>query len=50
MPTLNDVIWEWDLVPYLNVGLLGVDITGDLLAEDQQGIELTLDYPLFNWV
>ena len=51
MPTLNDVIWERDLVPYLHVGLLGVDITGDLLAEDQQGIagiELTLDYPQLN--
>ena len=51
MPTLHDVIWERDLVPYLHVSLLGVDITDDLLSEDRQGIEgieLTLDYPELN--
>ena len=51
MPTLNDVIFEKNLYPYLNVTLLGVDITGDLLSEDNQGVEgveLTLDYPQLN--
>ena len=51
MPTLNDVVFQRDLVPYLHVRLLDVDITDDLLAEDKQGIEgieLTLDYPQLN--
>ena len=45
MLTLQDIIWERDLIPYLHVILLGEDITADLLSEDNQGIELTLDYP-----
>ena len=51
MPTLNDVIWEHVLIPYLNVSLLGVDITEMLLSEDNQGvqgIEISLDYPQLN--
>ena len=51
MPTLHDVIWERDLIPYLHVSLLDVDITDDLLSEERQGIEgieLTLDYPELN--
>lgn len=51
MPTLQDVIWEINLTPYLSVRLLGQDITTDLLSEENQGIEgieLTLDYPQLN--
>lgn len=51
MPTLKDVIWERDLIPYLHVELQGVDVTGDTLSEERQGIqgiELTLDYPQLN--
>lgn len=51
MPTLHDVIWERDLIPYVHVQMLDVDITDDLLSEEKQGIEgieLTLDYPQLN--
>ena len=51
MPTLYDVVWERDLIPYLHVELQGVDIMDDLLSEEKQGIEgieLTLDYPQLN--
>ena len=51
MPTLNDVIWERDLIPYLHVALLGVDITDDVLSEKNNGIagiETLLDYPQLN--
>ena len=39
MPTLHDVIWKRDLIPYLHVKLLDVDITDDLLSEEKQDIE-----------
>ena len=51
MPTLHDVVWERDLIPYLHVELQGVDITEETLSEEKQGIEgieLTLDYPQLN--
>ena len=51
MPTLHDVVWERDLIPYLHVELLGVDITDDVLSEDENGIagiENILDYPELN--
>lgn len=38
MPTLNEVIWETDLTPYIHINLLGEDITA-VLSQDQQGIE-----------
>ena len=37
-----------NLIPYLYVKLLDVDIKDDLLSEEYQGIELTLDYPQLN--
>ena len=51
MPTLQDVIWEKDLTPYLHVKLLDVDITDDVLSEQNNGIsgiENILDYPELN--
>lgn len=51
MPTLNDVIWERDLIPFLHVRLLDVDITDDVLSEKNNGIagiENILDYPQLN--
>ena len=51
MPTLQDVIWERDLIPYLHVKLLDVDITDDVLSEQHNGIagiENILDYPQLN--
>ena len=51
MPTLQDVIWERDLIPYLHVELQGVDVTEETLSEGTlgvEGIELTLDYPQMN--
>lgn len=51
MPTLQDVIWERDLIPYLHVELQGVDVTEETLSEGTlgvEGIELTLDYPQLN--
>ena len=51
MPTLQDVVWERDLIPYLHVELQGVDVTEETLSEGTlgvEGIELTLDYPQLN--
>lgn len=51
MPTLLDVIWTRDLIPYINITLLGVDITADVLSEQNNGIagiEQILDYPELN--
>lgn len=48
---LYEVVWERNLILYLHVLLLSVDITDDLLSEEKQGIEgveLTLDYPELN--
>ncbi len=51
MPTLQDVVFQRDLTPYLHVQLLDVDITDDLLSEQHNGIagiENILDYPELN--
>lgn len=51
MLTLQDVVWERDLIPYLHVELLDVDITADVLSERDNGIagiENILDYPELN--
>ena len=51
MMFLYEVVWERNLIPYLHVLLLSVDITDDLLSAEKQGnegIELTLDYPELN--
>ena len=51
MPTLQDVVWERDLTPYIHITLLGVDITDDVMSEEHHGvdgIEINLDYPQIN--
>ena len=51
MPTLNDVVFQRDLIPYIHIRLLDVDITDDVLSENNggiAGIETILDYPQLN--
>lgn len=51
MPTLNDVVFQRDLIPYIHIRLLDVDITDDVLSEQNNGIsgiEKILDYPQLN--
>lgn len=51
MPTLNDVVFHRDLIPYVHVTMLGQDITDDVLSEQNHGIsgiEKILDYPQLN--
>ena len=51
MPTLQDVVWTRDLIPYIHITLLGEDITDDVMSEEHHGvdgIEINLDYPQIN--
>ena len=51
MPQLTDVVFHRDLIPYVHVTMLGMDITDDVLSEKNNGIagiETILDYPQIN--